>query len=215
MANSQVPVAFLLAFKQLQTAVDIDYKVTGSDLSTGQDLLNEIGGKFSSISGLQGLATLFTDMNVLSVTDHNSTGLNFLNAMIIYNRAADNDPMTQLWQYIHGTSDPDSRSMVMKHSMSEVEFIFNTWGKDYYDNKNPPTDSKGNPTGATTPQSQLEIIQNDAGQAQTYLQTATQTNTAEIQQDIQTSESYDKVGQSIVTSVNKGTQTMVGNQKST
>ncbi|MCH9629376.1 MAG: hypothetical protein S4CHLAM107_11680 [Chlamydiia bacterium] len=88
-------------------------------------------------------------------------------------------------------------------ALATLEQCFMTMGKNYWNSKN------GTPPG---PASILEQVANAAGQAQTYLQAQTQTNTALIQQDIQTLESYDKIGQSMVKSSTDGTSDMVNNQ---
>lgn len=102
-----------------------------------------------------------------------------------------------LWDLIQKAAAGD------QDALSMLEQCFMTMGQNYWKSKN---------DGASSGSSILEELANDAGQAQTYLQTATQTNTAMIQQDIQTLQSYDKIGQSMVTSASQGVNTMVGNQ---
>ncbi|MCH9629394.1 MAG: hypothetical protein S4CHLAM107_11860 [Chlamydiia bacterium] len=213
LSKMKVPMIFLLAFKKLQTLVDTDYDLTASGV-TGSSL-ESLFGSFSSDAGLQGLQTLFNDMNKNSSETPwkgYTSNYNFLQTIQFYVRANNKDPMRWLW-FSPGNTPPlpstgTKGDAIATYATTAMEATFNTWGIQHYANKNPASGS-----GPITPQSPLDLFSTDAGQAQTYLQSATQSNTAQIQQDIQTNESYDKVGQTIVSSVSKSTQSMVSNQK--
>ncbi|MCH9629396.1 MAG: hypothetical protein S4CHLAM107_11880 [Chlamydiia bacterium] len=228
----QPPLYVLLAFKKLQTLVDTDYKLTKADIESSgvsSTALMKLFGSFDSNAPLKGLKSLYNDMqsaapvNINWDTTH-VAACSFLSAIQFYTRAYYNDPMTGFW-HKPALNDPVAPPINSSEQTWRDYFvqttngipgranyamggIFNVWGIQHYNNKNPPSGT----TTSTTPQSPLDIIATDAGQVQTYSQSATQSNTAEIQQDIQTSQSEDKVVQSIVQQVSQSTSNTVKNQ---
>ncbi|MCH9614267.1 MAG: hypothetical protein SP1CHLAM54_17750 [Chlamydiia bacterium] len=221
----QPPLYMVLAFKKLQNLVDTDYKITKAEIDAApaagkQSKLQSLFGSFDAYAPLKGFKSLYNDMNTKATFDYETgvpVSVNFLNVLAYYTRADYNDPLTNFWHNVDtkvlpkrngGQSFQDWISTLSTGSMQDT---FNVWGADHYNNKNPASGK----TTSTTPQSQLDVIATDAGQAQTYSQSATQANTAQITQDINTSQSEDKVVQTVVQKASESIAGMVKNQNPT
>lgn len=207
LAGMQPPLYMVLAFKKLQTLVDTDYDLKAPDVTASK--LEQLFGGFDSDAPLKGFKSLYNDMNQsqqVTFIDGHPVNVNFLNVVAYYTRSSYNDPMANFWNSTASGVFPSGYS-IADLSTGSMEYIFEAWGKQYYNNKNPPSG-----TAPTTAQSPLDVIATDAGQAQTYSQSSTQANTAEINQAIQTSQSEDKVAQSIVTQSSQTISGMVKNQ---
>ncbi|MCH9614265.1 MAG: hypothetical protein SP1CHLAM54_17770 [Chlamydiia bacterium] len=210
-AKMQMPGIMQMALAQLQVKMDTDYGVSSVDDAT----FMKVFGDFASNSGIAGLSSMYQQLNSqmskfgMDNSDlpgwvmptgisgsGNSYNGSLLDIIVDYVRSQSKDFAGQ-----NPTVSGQNTDLHLMEGAMEYLAHLHYLAKD-----------QGSSTSSTPTDSPLDDFTSTAAQAQTYLQTQTQTNTAEIQQDIQTNQSYDKIGQTIVSSVTQGTKTMVSNQ---